>query len=255
MTATRDAVEILGVPDSAKVGQRLTKKLLAAQFDASRADVRLITRVVSSAEVVAILRPETIQVPPYRDDERTVVDIAILDVTLGEIVSGRDRSRLAELLHRSMPRPVVAFLRVPGDDVVLSLALSRPSRSEPERSTIEASVQIPLDDIAADALHIARLNRTDVWALYRDLVRVAAAGGWPGNGAMTAEDAVMLRRRLIDLEIELSALVHEAKREKNQQRRIDLNTRGRELRSQILRVRGSLYSTDSPNILDVGGTQ
>ena len=255
MTANRDAVEILGLPDSAKVGQRLTKKLLAAQFDASRSDVRFITRAVSSAQVVAILRPETIQVPPYHDDERAVVDIAILDVAFWEAVSGRDRSRLAELLHRSMPRPVVAFLRIPGGDVVLSLALSRPSRTEPERSTIEASVQIPLDDIAADALHISRLNRTDVWALYRDLVRVAAAGGWPGNGAMTAEDAVMLRRRLIELEIELAALVREVKREKNQQRRIDLNARGRDIRSQIVRVRGSLYSTDSPNILDVGGTQ
>lgn len=254
MTATRDVVEILGLPDTAKVGQRLTKKLLTVQFEASRADARLITRVVSSAEVVAILRPETIQVAPYSDDERTVVDVAVLEVTLAEEVSSPDRARLAELLHRSMPRPVAAFLRTPDGDMVLSLALSRPSKTEPERSTIEASVQVSLDDIAADALHISRLNRTDVWALYRDLVRVAAAEGRPGSAAMTAEEAVVLRRRLTDLESELAAVVRGAKREKNQQRKIELNAHGRDLRSQIERVQGSLYSAGN-NPTDVGGEQ
>jgi hypothetical protein len=248
--------ELLGVPEGARMRERLTKKLLAAQFaDTSPADAKLIDRAVASAQVVAMLRPETMQVPAHYGDDRNVVDIAVLEVTLAEKVSGTDCSRIADLLHRSMPRPVVVLIRTrDGGGGVLSLALSRPSKTEPEHSTIEAAVRVPLNDIVPGTLCLSRLNRTDVWTLYRDLVRVAAAGGRPGSTAMTAEEAVTLRRQLIDLEAELAAVVRDAKREKNQQRRIDYNTRGRDLRTQVERVRGSLYSADI-DPTDTGGEQ
>jgi hypothetical protein len=57
-------------------------------------------------------------------------------------------------------------------------------------------------------------------------------------------EAIALRRRLTDLESELITVVRDAKRAKNQQRRIELNIEARTLRAQIGHVRGNLYSTD-----------
>ena len=100
--------------------------------------------------------------------------------------------------------------------------------------------------VPRDALRIDNLNRTDLWALYRDLVRVAAADGQPASPSLSTEDALDLRGRLAALNAELTVVARDAKREKSHAGRIRLNTKARELRQQIETVAGSLYSPTSP---------
>ncbi|WP_406252648.1 DUF4391 domain-containing protein [Streptomyces atratus] len=238
---------LLGLPEIARQQHRITKKMLAAQFeDQAPADARLITKTVTSAQLVGILRPETIQVPEHQGFERTVVDIPVLEVVLAEKTTAADRSRVTELVHRSMAKPVVLLACMPDGATTLSLALSHISRTDPTRSTsvIDAHVVVPAGQIEPGALHLDRLDRTDMWALYRDLVRTAAADGRPASTALQAADAIALRRGLTDLETELTTVVRDAKQAKNQQRRIELNTQARTLRAQIERVRATLYSAD-----------
>ncbi|MEF9903452.1 DUF4391 domain-containing protein [Streptomyces sp. P9-A2] len=242
-----DGAALLALPDKARQHHRITKKLLAAQFeDQAPADARLITKAVASAQLVGILRPETIQAPMYQDSERAVVDIPVLEAFLADKTSASDRTRVAELIHRSMAKPVVLFAHIHDGTTTLSLALSHVSRTDPTQSTsvIDAHVMVPTGGIEPGALHLERLDRTDMWALYRDLVRTAAADGRPAGTALRAANAITLRRRLTDLESELIAVVRDAKRAKNQQQRIDLNTATRTLRAQIGHVRGNLYSAD-----------
>jgi len=238
------SADLLGLPEAARQDHRVTKKMLAEQFaDRAPADARLIAKAIASARLVGILRPETIQVPRYADADRAVTDIPVLDITLAEKATAADRSRVAELIHRSMDKPVVALLTAPDGTALLSLALSHPSRTDPNRSTsaIDAHLTIPVAEIAPGTLQVGRLDRTDMWALYRDLVRVAAAGGRPASGALTAAQAVETRRRLADLEAELDSVVRDAKQARGQQARIDLNTRARDLRTRIGEAREMLY--------------
>ena len=247
MTASSDAhdgAELLGLPDSARQQHRITKKMLAAQFeDRAPADARLISKAVASAQVVGILRPETIQVPQYQDGERTIIDVPVLQVVLANKVAAADRARVAELVHRSMAKPVVLLVDVPDGTAMLSLALSHVSRTDPTRSTsvIDAHLIVPTRQIEPDTLRLYRLDRTDMWSLYRDLVRIAAADGRPASTALRAAEAVVLRQRLTDLESELTTVIRDAKQAKNQQVRIDLNTKARTLRTQISRVRETLF--------------
>lgn len=240
-------VSMLGLPQAARQQHRITKKMLSAQFEEQTpADARLITKAVASAQLIGILRPETIQVPKHQDGERTVVDIPVLEVILAEGTTPADRTLVAELVHRSMAKPVVLLAHLPDGTATLSLALSHVSRADPTRSTsvIDAHIMVPAERIESSALHLDRLDRTDMWALYRDLVRIAAADGHPASTALKAADAIALRRRLTDLQNELIAVIRHAGRAKNQQRRIELNTRARTLRSQIERAEGTLYSAD-----------
>ncbi|MGW5442399.1 DUF4391 domain-containing protein [Streptomyces asiaticus] len=239
--------DLLALPEKARQRHRVAKKLLAAQFeDQAPADARLLTKAVASAQLVGILRPETIQVPRYQDSERTVVDVPVLEAVLADKTSAPDRTRVAELIHRSMAKPVVLFAHMPDGITALSLALSHVSRTDPTRSTsvIDAHVMVPTEGIEPGALHLDRLHRTDMWALYRDLVRTAAADGRPAGTDLRAADAIALRRQLTDLESELVMVIRDAKRAKNQQQRIDLNTAARTLRAQIGHARGTLYSAD-----------
>ncbi|WP_199571606.1 DUF4391 domain-containing protein [Streptomyces murinus] len=242
-----DGADLLALPHAARHQHRITKKMLATQFeDQAPADARLITKAVASAQLMGILRPETIQVPKYQDAERAVVDVPVLEVLVAEKTSAADRTRVTELVHRSMAKPVVLLAHMPDGHTTLSLALSHVSRTDPTRSTsvIDAHVMVPAGGIEPGALHLDRLDRTDMWALYRDLVRTAAADGRPASTALQAMDAIALRRRLTDLESELITVVRDAKQAKNQQRRIELNIEARTLRAQIGHVRGNLYSTD-----------
>ncbi|MER5413983.1 DUF4391 domain-containing protein [Streptomyces virginiae] len=242
-----NGASLLGLPEAARQEHRITKKMLATQFeDQAPADARLLTKVVVSAQLVGILRPETIQVPKHQNTERTVVDIPVLEVALADKTTAADRTRVTELVHRSMAKPVVLLALMPDGTMVLSLALSHVSRTDPTRSTsvIDAHVTVPAGQIEPGALHLDRLDRTDMWALYRDLVRTAAADGQPAGTALQAADAIALRRRLTDLETELTIVVRDAKQARNQQQRIQLNTAARSLRAQITGVRGTLYSAD-----------
>lgn len=240
-----DGASLLGLPDTARQNHRITKKVLAEQFEErAPADARLIAKAVTAARVVGILRPETIQVPRYQDGERLVIDIPIIEAVLTDKTTAADRTRMAELIHRSMAKPVVLVAFMPDGTTMISVALSHVSRTDPTRSTsvIDAHLMVPAGQIEPGALHVERLDHTDMWALYRDLVRMAATDGRPASVTLPAADAITVRRRLADLEAELITIVRDARQAKSQQVRIDLNTKARTLRTQIGRAREALYS-------------
>jgi hypothetical protein len=248
---------VLGLAASRHQPGRIPKKALIAQAASQTTDAALITRTVTNASVEAVLRAENVKIPAYADEHRRIDDIAVVRIVLSEAASSGDVTRLVELVHRSMPRPVILFLDSPRLGNLLSLALTHINLSDPERATsvIDSSVVVPLTDVVPGALRLDRLNRRDLWTLYRDLVRVAAADGQPGSTALSTEQALELRGRLAALESELAGVTRDAKREKSQAGRINLNIRARSLRQQIDSVTGSLYArprpidvtTDQPN--------
>ncbi len=235
---------LLGLPAAAHQPGRIPKKLLVEQAASQTSDAALITRAVGSAAVVAVLRPDNVKVPAYSDDQRRVDDIAVFHVELTDGASTADVTRLVELLHRSMPRPLILFLTSPREGGLVSLALTHLNAGDPDRATsvIDRSVLVPVSTIVPGSLRLDRLNRRDLWAMYRDLVRVGAAAGRPASASLSAERALDLRSRLAALENELAAVARDAKREKSQAGRIQFNTRARDLRRQIESVATSLYS-------------
>lgn len=249
---TAGAVELLGLTGRAVTSDRLTKVLLARLADEKDLDKKILDRAIDRAVVVGVLRPETIQVPAFSDDDRYVADIAVIEVRLRDGVRPGDRTRLAEVLFRMMPRPLVLLLIPAAGAPILHLALTHVSRTDTGRSTsvIDTSVHVPVDELPRDALHLGMLDRTDLWALYRDLVRRAASGGAAPAGLPAAE-AVALRQRLVALEAELATVVRDARRERGQAGRIKLNDRARALREEIHNLECALY--DAPGRADVRG--
>ncbi|PPK67868.1 DUF4391 domain-containing protein [Actinokineospora auranticolor] len=249
-----DPAGLLGLPERARLAERLTKRLLREQVGGgagSTPESRLVDRAVVSAQVVGILRPETVSIPSYRDRDgtggREISDIAVLHLRLNPRVTPSNRQRLVELVQRSMPRLVVIFLDGPDLPGELALALTHVSRTDPARQTsvVDATITVPVAELPNGALDINHRDRTDLWALYRDLVRIAATGGQPASAALGADEAVRLRHRLVALRAELDAVTRNAKRAKSQQSRIIFNTTAKTLRQQIATVRAGLYHSDS----------
>lgn len=244
-----DVADLLALPARARFSERLSKKILREQIGGGggTSEARLLDKVVAAARVVGVLRPETIQVPAHRHDDREVTDIAVLYVEPTPQTSAGERRRLVELIQRAMPRPVVLVLDGPGQPAELSLALTHISRTDPERQTsvIDAAITVPVEDLPSGGLALARCDHTDLWALYRDLVRLAASSARSAGAKLTAEQAIELHARLRAEQAELDTVVREARRVPAQRDRIALNTRAKALRDSITTLRDRLYSSDS----------
>jgi hypothetical protein len=110
-----DLVTALDLPSSCRVDQRVPKKLLVENGAPTATDKRWISEGIEEIYWVAALKPTTIGVSEYRDELRDYLEIALISVTLRPDAKA---ARLAELVHRAIPYPVVLMM-VQGDGLTL----------------------------------------------------------------------------------------------------------------------------------------
>jgi hypothetical protein len=119
------AYAALQLPPEAWVDQRVPKKLfleqLATQQGTTAADKKLVREELEEFRWLASLKPGTSGLAAYSDDTREYAEIAVLAV-LSRTEAKSDR--LCQLIHRSIPYPVVLFLKTP-QNLNLSLAHKR----------------------------------------------------------------------------------------------------------------------------------
>src|SRR5690606_28459351 len=135
-------IHALRLPEGCRVDQRVPKKLLLENGAPTASDKRLITEAIEEIQWIAALKPNTIGVPSYRDALREYLEIAVLAVTVRGVVKPASRSRLAELLHRAVPYPVLLLLAAPqmeGQSLILSLAHKRWAQNEAAKVVLDGS--------------------------------------------------------------------------------------------------------------------
>jgi hypothetical protein len=247
-------IHALRLPESCRVDQRVPKKLLLENGAATAADKRLITEAIEEIQWVAALKPNTIGVPDYRDTLREYLEIAVLAVTVRGVVKPASHSRLAELVHRAVPYPVLLLL-MEGQSLTLSLAHKRWAQNEADKVVLDGSlilvtVSASLSEAnAADSSHpdpaavvqaesafiqslsVTRQPQSTLHALYQgwvDCVQALLAARLTGSyrTATTPEQAAARRQALADcerLEADVSRLRTQALREKQLARQVELN--------------------------------
>lgn len=240
-----DPVQALGLPRRALVRERLSKKLLLDMAAETTSDRRLVTSAVGRATVEAVLTPTTTGIAEHRGSVRRVQDIAVISIDVPSPLGNKDQTRLLDIVHRSMPRPVVVLLPEPDGAATISVALTRISQTDNARSVVEAAIIGALSSLPPGALSLSRLDRTDLWAYYQDLAKTIATAGSGGVPSLDAVQAITERRRLDGLEADLATVTRNAQREKSLQKRIDLNARAGALRVEIEEVKSHLYAHTS----------
>lgn len=252
----------LGLPDGCRVDQRVPKKLLLENGAPTTADKRLIADTVEEIQWVAALKPNTIGVPDYRDELREYLEIAVLAVTLRS-QPGQDKTkpanaaRLAELVHRAVPYPVLLLL-YSGQSMTLSLAHKRWAQNEAGKVVLDGDLvvaSLPEDAPSADAMDafmqtvsLARQPRSSLLALYQgwmDGVQALLAAKMTGafKAADSPEQAAARRLALQEctrLEAEAARLRTQAGKEKQLARQIELNLALKRVLAQLAAAREQL---------------
>jgi len=239
-------INALALPPDACVDQRVPKKLLTEQGAPTAADKRQIQDGIEELCWVAALKPINIAVPAFRDDVREYLEIAVLTATLR---AGAKPTRLIELIHRAIPYPLV-LVAAHGDTVSLSLAHKRWSQGETGRVVIEdVHRTAPFRPDAPKAeealflvsLAVASLPNRDLFALYQGwLDRAAALAAAQITGTFAPPDSADRASALRDglyiharLQRDLAALRAKADREKQLNRRVELNLEIKRLEADL----------------------
>jgi len=253
MTA-QDLIAALDLPGSCRVDQRVPKKLLIENGAPTASDKRQINDGIEEIQWLAALKPNTIGVPEYRDDVREYLEIAVLSVTLrGNAKAGR----LAELVHRAVPYPMVLLLNSE-QTLMLSLAHKRWSQNEAGKVVLDGGmvdVAFPGDipssavEIAfTQTLAVARQPQATLNALYQgwmDRFQAVLAARITGSfkDAGSPEQVAARRQGLQDcqrLELEAVSLRAKAAKEKQLARQVELNLALRRVQAQLATVRKQL---------------
>ncbi len=231
-----DLIAALDLPASARVEQRVPKKLLVENGAPTAADKRYINEGIEDLHWVAALKPTTVGVPDYRDAVREYLEISVLNLALR---SGAKIGRLTELIHRAVPYPVV-LITEQHPQLAFSLAHKRWSQGETGATVLDGDV------FAADlngtmsaellrsfhkSLALTRQPNTSLYTLYQgwiDAVLALQAASVKGAFEMpsSAEHADTRREALQEcerLETEIARVRSAAAREKQLPRQVDLN--------------------------------
>jgi hypothetical protein len=238
-------VAALSLPAESRVDRRVPKKLLAENGAPTAADKRQIIDGVQELIWLAALKPATIGVPIFRDDTREYLEIAVLSLTLS---AGAKATRLTELIHRAIPYPVFLIQSQP-DVVTLSLSHLRWSQGQSVQTVLDGRLitatvdsESPVTDAFLASLQVASLPGQHLYALYQGWVERfeahAAAAQITGRFSPPDSDgrAQALRDGLdarVGLQRELTALRAQAEKEKQLNRRVELNLEIKRLEAEL----------------------
>lgn len=242
-------VAALELPTAAMVQQRVPKKMLVENGAPTAADKRLINDGIESIHWLASLKPVTVGVPAFIDgnhpQEREYLELAVLSVEMRETAKA---ARIAELVHRAIPYPVLLLLEHP-DGLSLSIAHIRWSQNEKEKIVIDGPIAgIRLTENTPpflltpllQAVSLTRLPRSDLFALVQGLIDTFTrfqtgelTGRFPEVGAPEAAAAQRAAiQRCIEIDKSIAELRGAAVKEKQLPRQVALNLEIKRLQAE-----------------------
>ena len=236
----------MAIPDACQLGKRVFKKLFHENTKLGATDQKAFREDIDTITWQYTLKPSTILILAYEDEEREYLEVAVLQVDLKTL---RRTGRIAEVMHRAIPYPLVVVF-VFGTACALSLAHKRFSQAEKgavvaedfiSTDWIDLSAPTPIQKDFLASLAVAALPHTHFFAFYSALVdRLVALDCARLTGEYRLEPArgkMKARRERLATCHDLEARIAEHKAAINEEtqfnRQVELNTKMKELEKQL----------------------
>lgn len=251
-----DLFAALGLPPSAWVQQRVPKKLLTEHSAITASDRKLIQDQVQEVQWLAAIKPSNAGVPTFEDAQRSYLELAVISISLRQATASQ-LQRVAELLHRAVPYPVVLILEA-GDTLAMSMAHIRWAQQEADKTVLDGDVLMatlstleassPAQSGFMAALSLQQQNRTNLHALAQSWMDTLSA--WQAVAIMgqfvpsSSPEVVAQRREALRhcqaLDVKISQLRAQASKEKQMARQVAANLRIKILLEQRQQVMAQL---------------
>lgn len=169
------------IPDACKLDKPIFKKMLLDSDALDATDKKVLKDDVDKIRWLYTLKPNTINISPYKDEEREYPEIAILHIQLTEV---KRQNRIVNFFNKAIPYPLVLFFTYKNDDkeqLSISLAEKRINHADSDKWVLEQAMHtgwIPLSEENARKDQIAFIENfkcdnlpfTNLWDLYQALM-------------------------------------------------------------------------------------
>lgn len=190
------------------------------------ADKKLFTDTINKITWLYCLKPETINIQPYKDDIRDYPEIEVIEV---EIINDTKLRRITEIVMRTIPYPMLLIFKLV-DKTQLYVAHQRTNQNDSSKNTIEefiATDWLNGDSSLFEKLDIKQMRFTNFYALYTDILDVISIYNvsriMPSSAVHTGEEARLLLSNVETLEQEITSFKAKFKKETQFNRKMEIN--------------------------------
>ena len=243
----------LALPESCFLGKRVYKNLFLKNAQLGAADKKAFDQHVDFILWQYTLKPATVPITVYHDDQREYLEIAVLQANLHQV----DRQpRIAEAIHRAIPYPLLLVLACDSRAAV-SVAGKRFSQSDKSQIVAEELLStewlnpdttITLENDFLNSLKFTMLPQTNFYTLYCGYIERIIAHqcakftgqytlGTPGTDWQTRRVQLAKCRRI---EENISQLRRDLKAETQFNRQVELNMRIKGIEKTLAAAAGRL---------------
>jgi len=157
------------LPKSCEVNNSIFKKQFSENADLSAADKKLFTDGIKKITWLYCLKPDTLNLQPYKDDIREYEEIEIIAVDLKE---DKKLSRIAEIIMRTIPYPMVLAFHL-DNQTSFWAAHQQINQKDISKNTLEPFVNTEFlkdDSEFFKSFDLLKMRFTNYFDLYSDLV-------------------------------------------------------------------------------------
>lgn len=256
-------IDALQLPASCRVDQRVPKKMLVEYGAPTAADKRLLTDGIEDIQWIAALKPSNVAIPEYRGEGREYLEVAVLCVqTRANYGKASQVQRLAELVHRAVPYPMLliqGFAGPSADRLALSLAHKRAAQNETGKVVLDGEMlrfdlndtrgpASPITAALVAALAVSRQPHRDLMALYQgwiDCLTAAEVASVTGSFQLATDVGRAASQRVAlrtcqRLEQEKARLRSLAEKERQIAKQVELNLALQSLQADLNAARALL---------------
>ena len=221
-----DTYDFFNIPDSCFIGNTIYKKLFYENADLSTSDKSAFTDTINKVTWLYCLKPETINIPAYKDEVRDYPEVEVIEVLVHKDYKLK---RIAEIIMRTIPYPMVLIFKLEAKRK-LYVAHQRTNQNDSSKNTIEefiATDWLESDSALFAKLDIKQMRFTNFYALYSDIVDTISIYNlstiMPMDDNITGAEARELSAQIEDIEQEITSLRARLKKENQFNRRMELN--------------------------------
>ncbi len=230
--------EQMSLPPAARIDRVVAKKQFYDNGDLSSADKKLFDHVEKIYWRYA-LKTENTFIQTFSDEERDYSEIEVMEVVLRD---EKQLSRLAEVIMRSIPYPMLIFFQS-GEKIQLWLGKLRQNQADSSRMTLTATEQtdwLAENDDFWKNLSLKKCSTANFCLLYEtwfDIIsRSHLAAMNIETDKISGDEARETVERLKAIDQEMASLRSQMKKESQFNRKMELNTKLQRLKREKAKI-------------------
>jgi len=245
-------LDTLDIPDACTLNKTLFKKLFLESGQLDVTDKKALRDDIDKIRWLYTLKPSTINIAPYKDDEREYDEVAILQIDLSSITRAK---RIAHFVNKAIPYPIVLIF-TQGDSLAISVADKRINQADKSKWVVGDGWMTrwlnpgdPSDTERQfmDEMSLKTLSFVNFYALYSDIqTRVIALNAADRSGRYDLGDKTIVKnrlsnlRRIGELESEITTLRAALKKENQFNAKLNLNVTIKTCEDEITKLEEQL---------------